>query len=97
MKTFILALILITLISCGSKDDYVKDYSDFIDNVLGNYKSFGDEEWKNCDSLFKEYSEEKYNEYVKDCSDEEIVLLNQLDAVYLGLKAKVEAEYNLRK
>jgi len=60
----------ILLFSCSSaptsKDEYIKEYSTFIEDLKANNENLTEEQWKEKDKAFEKFSTEMYSEYEND-------------------------------
>lgn len=60
----------VLLFSCSSapssKDEYLKNYSTFIEDLKVEKDNLTEEQWKEKDKAFEKFSTELYNEYEKD-------------------------------
>lgn len=85
------------LASCSSKESYISEYGKFVDEVKSNCRNYGAEQWKEADEKFREYSEDMYDDFFEELTEEEICELNILTGVYIGLKVSVEAGEKLEE
>lgn len=97
MKIKIIALLCVTLMlaSCHSKEDYLEEFKNFVDEVELNYTSFDEEKWKESDEKFEELSDKEFNDYKDELTDDELHTIDQFDAIYMAIKVKMEAKRNL--
>lgn len=72
--TLIIALF-VSLSGCGpqSKDSYLDEYADFIEEVKDEHKGYTTEDWREKDAEFKQYAEEWAEKF-----EEELTLTDQL-------------------
>ncbi|HIT83664.1 MAG TPA: hypothetical protein IAA99_05660 [Candidatus Avibacteroides faecavium] len=94
LPAFILPLL---FVSCTSKEDYIEDFHLFIDEVKADSPAFNDEQWDEADVRFDELSEEDFADFKDELTDDELHDIDQMTAIYLGLKAKKEAEERLQR
>lgn len=97
MKYIGLLLLIGLFMSCTSKEDYIKEYAEFINDVECNYKNYNEEQWSEADEQFSEFSEKDYFKFKDKLTEEERDTLDILDGIYLGIKARVEAGNNIRE
>jgi hypothetical protein len=84
--------------SCSfySKDDYLKDFNKFINDVETNFESFSEEDWKLKDADFQNYTTELYEKFKEELTDDDQKLIGKLKTKYLLVKSKSEMK-NLGK
>lgn len=88
----LLFFMLLPMVACSpSKGDYIEDYTDFVRHVERDYSRFSSEDWTEADEEFRRFSEEDYLGIAPQLTDSERHEVEKLDAIYLGIKMKVEA------
>lgn len=94
---FLLLILLSSLCSCSSKNGYMEEYREFISDVQKEHMSYDNEMWKEADEKFSEFSEDEYDRYFDELTDDEIKELSKLNSIYLGLKISRDAREKLLK
>lgn len=75
-KIFFFTILISLLTGCRpySKEAYLKQYNEFIDNVSKNGSKFSESDWKKKDAEFKNYNEVWYGHFKDDLSWQEKVI-----------------------
>lgn len=94
---FLLLILLSSFCSCSSKNGYMEEYREFISDVQKEHMSYDNEMWKEADEKFSEFSEDEYDRYFDELTDDEIKELSKLNSIYLGLKISRDAREKLLK
>ena len=85
------------LFSCGnSKEDYINDYSDFVEEVSEESISYSGDQWQNADSINDVYSSDYYEAYSHDMTDDEKARVSRLKGRYLGLRI-LDVGYDIKE
>lgn len=87
-KILMLVLISFCLSACQTKDSYIEDFKEFVENVKDEMKDYTENDWKEIDEKFKDLSTIQYNKFEGELSDEEKAEVAKLQATYVGLKLK---------
>ena len=69
-----------------TKEDYVKDFGEFIEKVNKDGKDYSEDKWKKVDAQFKEFSETKYKKYSSELTSEELVEVTKYKASYMTMR-----------
>lgn len=100
MKSFYLATfycIIVIFSSCGNtKEEYIDDYSNFIEEVNEKSASYSVEQWENADSINAAYSSDYYEAYSHEMTDKEKARVSRLKGRYLGLRI-LDAGYDIKE
>lgn len=89
MKKFLLMmLVMFTLSACQSKDSYVKDFADFVDEVEMSASNFSEKDWEKADKKIEHYATDLYKKYEEELSADEKGEIIKLQGTYAGLKLK---------
>lgn len=87
-----LALVLfISFASCSpkpTKEQYIENFTEFIDEVTKDAKNFSDADWQNADKQFRKFVEQNSPEYDGLLSADERKLIGKLEGRYLMLRTK---------
>lgn len=75
----------------------MEEYREFISDVQKEHMSYDNEMWKEADEKFSEFSEDEYDRYFDELTDDEIKELSKLNSIYLGLKISRDAREKLLK
>jgi len=80
----------ITLNSCESyqRDSYLGDFNHFIDKIEKKGNSFGEKDWQNADIEFKSLSEDEYEKFKNNLTEEQNSKINDLKGKYYALRIK---------
>ena len=95
LRHLLLATVATAFISCTTKDDYIGDFISFIDEVSHGHEAFDEARWVEADERFRELSEDAFDEYKESLTDDELHVVDSCEAIYLGLKATLEAKEKL--
>lgn len=78
---------LFILTGCSeTKEDYVKDFGEFIEKVNKDSKDYSEDKWKKADAQFKEFSETKYKKYSSELTASELVEITKYKASYMTIR-----------
>ena len=89
MKKVLLALlVMFALNACQSKDSYVKDFNNFVNQVELKASEYTDKDWEKADKKFENLSSKLYEKYEEELSADEKAEIIKLQATYAGLKMK---------
>lgn len=97
-KSYVITTIItfILLFSCCTvfytKDNYIKDFDKFIQDVKSNSSTFSEADWSNADIQFEKLSVEQYDKFKVELSDAEIEKIGKLKGVYALIKFKKDAK-----
>jgi len=84
-------------ISCGdAKEEYIDDYSDFIEKVSEKSASYSGEQWRKADSINDVYSSDYYEAYSHEMTDDEKARVSRLKGRYLGLRI-LDVGYDIKE
>ncbi len=75
----------------------MEDFHQFIDEVEAGGPSYDEEQWNEADERFDELSDEDFADFKDELTDEELHDIDQMTAIYLGLKASKEAKEKLQR
>lgn len=83
----------IIFFSCDSlppltKEKYIKNYIEFINEVEYNNSSFTEEIWVEKDSLFQKYSKVYFTKFEKKLTSRDKDIIWKLNGKYIGIRAK---------
>lgn len=87
-------LVIVMLSACSmlySKDDYVRDYRNFVIKVEKNYQKYSDAEWAAADFEYQKYSVEYYDKFRGELTQQDKYLIGRLNGIYNILRIKNEA------
>ena len=90
MKVFsliILFFVILFFVSFGNtKDDYINDYNNFIEEVSEKSALYSVEQWENSDSINKIYISDYYEAYSHEMTDDQKSIVSRLRGRYLALR-----------
>ena len=89
----ILVFAVLLLYSCGclpTKENYINDFTLFINEVQLDHKKYTEEDWAAMDVQYEVYATEKYEKYKDDLTSEERELIGNLKGQYNGYKTPYE-------
>lgn len=81
---------LLLIVSCSffeNKNTYIKDYSEFINEVSISGENFSGQQWADSDSLYLLYSSDYYEKYKDELTKNERNKVNKLTGEYIALRA----------
>ena len=94
MKLSLLASLLLTILLASSclgkptKEQYIDQFTAFVDNVTEDAKEYTDADWEKADKQFRKFVEQNSPEYDGLLSPEERKAIGKLEGRYLMLRAK---------
>ena len=74
--------------SFNTKDSFLNDLAAFVSDVENNYTSYTIEDWEFKDEEFKQYVENKIDEYRETFTDEDMDEIGRLIGRYSVVRAK---------
>jgi len=83
---------LIFIVGCGvsyDKDDYIREFKQFVDEVKIGYKSYTVADWQIADEKYEQYSVQEYEIFSDDLTGEDMKIIGQLKGTYTTLKIRV--------
>lgn len=91
-KFLIIMINILFFFSCNSysKDEYLKDFMEFVGDVEINYKNYTDEDWKLKELDFQNYTTELYTQFKEELTEDNQILIGKLKTKYLFAKSKSE-------
>lgn len=87
-KVLMACLAMILMVSCQTKDSYLKDFNAFVEDVKAESAEYTEEDWQKVDDKFTKFSTELYTKFEEELSVEEKAEIVKLQAVYAGVKVK---------
>lgn len=87
-KVLFMLLVMLVLSSCQSKDSYVRDFNNFVEEVEMKAPDYTDKDWKKADKKFSDLSTDLYAKFEEELSADEKAEIIKLQATYAGLKMK---------
>ena len=75
-------ILLFTACAPQTKESYLQDYQDFMQDVKEHYDTYSQEDWKEKDKKFKKFSEEWYDKYKDDLTWKEQLRLGKYAIQY---------------
>ena len=85
------------LISCAyTKEEYIDDYTNFIEEVSEKSALYSSEEWRNADSINVVYSSDYYDTYSHEMTDNEKAIVSRLKGRYVGLRI-LDTSYDIKE
>ncbi len=82
---------LIFIAGCGvsyDKDDYIREFKQFVDEVKIGYKSYTVADWQIADEKYEQYSVQEYEIFSDDLTGEDMGIIGKLKATYAVIKLK---------
>lgn len=101
MKTKLMMMVvaivaLFALSSCDSKESYVKDFTQFVENVKADCEEYSADDWEKADKKFEDFVGARYEKYSKELTTDDMIEITKLKATYAALQVKKGA-LNLKK
>ena len=81
-------LVLFALSACQTKDSYVSDFSDFVEEVASDAEDFSEKDWEKADKEFEKLSTTLYEKFEEELTPDQKAEVVKLQATYAGLKMK---------
>ena len=89
--------VIFLLISCAyTKEEYIDDYTNFIEEVSEKSVLYSSEQWRNADSINAVYSSDYYEAYSYEMTDNEKAIVRRLKGKYSMLKI-LDTSYDIKE
>jgi hypothetical protein len=91
----LLVVALVLLYSCGwlpTKENYINDFTLFLNEVKLNHKGYTAEDWAAMDEQYEVYATEKFEKYKDELTTEERDLISKLKGQYTAYKTPHEMD-----
>lgn len=85
---FILLAILLFVGCSYTKENYISDFSSFIEDVKTNSSNYSESDWIRVDKQYDEYAGELYEKFKPELTTEEMLTIGKLKGTYAVLKVK---------
>ena len=85
-KVLLMAFALLVLNACGNKESYVKEFSDFVEDVRAHADSYSDKDWEKADKKFEKFTGDIYEKFAEELTAEEKMEIAQ--TAYSALRVK---------
>ncbi len=82
LQLILFALLLLASCAPQTKESYLQDYQDFMQDVKEHYDTYSQKDWEEKDEKFKKFSEEWYEEYKEDLTWKEQLRLGKYAIQY---------------
>jgi hypothetical protein len=86
-------LLLSFLFSCSApdtKEAYIENFEQFVDNVEVNYKTYDEGDWKEANEKFEKFTGEWYSKFENDFTLSDEIVIKGLEARFYIFKAADE-------
>ncbi len=85
---FVVALMLWVLVACApkSKEKYLADYKEFVEEVKREHGEYDDEDWAWADENFLKYSKEWHSKFADELTLKEELKVSRLNLQYNALR-----------
>lgn len=93
-KVVWMATVLLLLAGCDllySKDDYVRDFRNFVVEVKNNSDKYSEKDWVVADKKYAKFSDELYARFNGQLTKQDQYMVGRLNGVYGALRLKGEA------
>jgi hypothetical protein len=97
ISAFITAFLLNACNALYSKDDYVRDFRNFVIEVKTNCNSYTQKDWAMADKKYMKFSDELYTRFRGELTEQDQFMIGRLKGVYNALRLKEEAKWMLYK
>lgn len=87
-QLFILLGILLFVGCSYTKENYLNDFSSFIEEVKVSSSSYSEADWAEIDKQYDEYAVEKYKKFKSELTPEEMLTISKLKGTYAALKIR---------
>lgn len=74
-----------------TKETYLKNYDDFMDEISNNSSNYSDEQWKTADGEFKNFDEVLYKKFENELDWKEKMTLSKYNLQYVYYRNKSTA------
>lgn len=93
MKKTVVGVIIATFVfSCApsNKEEYMRNYKKFVDEVGENYKNFSADDWKKANETYDKFNNEWYNKFKYEFTIEDKIKITSYQVKYNAVKAGKE-------
>ena len=87
-KILLMAFALLVLNACGNKESYVKDFSDFVEDVRAHADSYSEKDWEKADKKFEKFTGDIYEKFAEELTAEENMEIAKYQTAYSALRVK---------
>ena len=89
-KAAVVMFVAVVLYSCGpmSKESYMENYKEFVDEVGENYKSYSSKDWSDKDEEHEKYYEEWYDRFKGELTFKDKAKLTKYAIKYNSYKGR---------
>ena len=82
----------ITSCELNTKENYIKEFTNFIVDIETNYQTFTEEDWKTKEIEYEKFIGEKYEQFQAQFTDEDQQNIGKLKARYFKIVLKTGIE-----
>ena len=87
-KVLILAFAACMFFACQTKDSYVSDFTQFIEEVEAGADGYSDKDWEKADAKFQQLSGDIYQKFADELTSEEKLEIAKYQTIYSALRGK---------
>lgn len=93
-KLFAGFILLLLMISCSlfeTKEDYIQDFTSFINDVKASCSNYTTEEWTETDKVYEKFATDKYEKFKAEFTSNDEMTILKLKGTYAVLKVRKDA------
>ena len=96
---YIILSLSLFFVSCSpmSKESYLKQYAQFMDEISNNSEKYSENEWKNADEKFKNFDDVWYKKFKEDMDLQEKLTTSKYNLQYVYYRNKTAASDVINK
>lgn len=79
---------LMAMVACQSTTSYVKDFTQFIEEVREECAEYDEADWENADKKFADLTEKQFKKFVEELTIEQRATIIQLKGTYSALRVQ---------
>ena len=87
-KIFVTAFALLLMTSCGTKESYISDFSEFVQDIENEAGEYSEKDWEKADKKFDQFTGSIYKKYAEELTSDEKIEIAKCQTRYAAQKAK---------
>jgi hypothetical protein len=85
---FILLLLMISCSFFETKEDYIQDFTSFINDVKASCTNYTNEDWLETDDVYEQFATNKYEKFKAEFTSIDEITIVKLKGTYTALKVR---------
>lgn len=102
IKNFLLLVLCISILGCQeyTKEQYLQDYKNFVEEIKSQHSTYEDDSWKQADAKNGQFYGSDYKRFAGELKPSEYLKVQRYNFVYnyyrgeISLKSLMKGEYN---